>query len=268
MLNQSIIKKNVMRTRNSKLTKFIPVDNNINKAIAFANTLDVNNIRNVQRIKTKEFYIPTLEVIEKLQGEGWNITGVNEQRGSNRKITNNYVQMQHPDFAIKNSKGKSEALASITITNSCNGNKPLQLDLGVYRQVCSNGMIAFDSAAESEKIKHIQANYYNLDQFISNISRKTSTILNEFEKLKHTDLSVTEMRKLAYEAATLRYNNLEDINIDDLLSINRIEDEGNSLWTVFNRIQENLTADVSNLNEDIRLNKQLFAIADRYALAV
>ena len=76
------------------------------------------------------------------------------------------------------------------------------------------------------------------------------------------------MRKLAYEAATLRYNNLEDINIDDLLSINRIEDEGNSLWTVFNRIQENLTADVSNLNEDIRLNKQLFAIADRYALAV
>ena len=51
--------------RNSKLTKYIPVDNNINKAVAFANTLAVSNIRNVQRIKTKEFYIPTLEVVEK-----------------------------------------------------------------------------------------------------------------------------------------------------------------------------------------------------------
>ncbi len=76
------------------------------------------------------------------------------------------------------------------------------------------------------------------------------------------------MRKLAYEAAQLRYNNLEDIDINDLLSVNRIEDEGNDLWTVFNRIQENLTADVSNLNEDIRLNKQLFSLANQYALAV
>ena len=94
----------------------------------------------------------------------------------------------------------------------------------------------------------------NLDKFITNVSRKTSIVLNKFEQLKHTDLSLTDMRKLANEAASLRYNNLEDINIDDLLSINRIEDEGNDLWTVFNRIQENLTADVSNLNEDIRLN--------------
>ena len=254
--------------RNSKLTKFIPVDNNINKAIAFANTLDVSNIRNIQRIKTKEFYIPTLDVIEKLQDEGWRISGVNEQRGKSRKITNNYVQMQHPDFAIKNNRGKDEALASLTITNSCNGAQPMKLDLGVYRQVCSNGAIAFEQAADSEIIKHIQINYNNLDQFISNISRKTSTVVNEFEKLKHTNLSVADMRRLANEAAKLKYNNLDDIDIDDLLSINRIEDEGNDLWTVFNRIQENLTHDVSNLNEDIRLNKQLFSLANQYALAV
>ena len=257
-----------MRTRNQKLSKFIPVDNDINKAIAFANTLDADNIKNIQRIKTREFYIPTLDVIEKLQDEGWQLSGVNEQRGKSRKIINNYVQMQHPDFAIKNSKGKNEALASLTITNSCNGNKPMQLDLGVYRQVCSNGLIAFEQAAESEVIKHVQVNYNNLDQFIANVSRKTSTVLNEFEQLKHTDLSLSDMRKLANEAARLRYNNLEDINIDDLLSVNRIEDEGNDLWTVFNRIQENLTADVNNLNEDIRLNKQLFSLANQYALAV
>ena len=242
--------------RNSKLTKFIPVDNNINKAIAFANTLDASNIRKVQRIKTKEFYIPTLDVIEKLQDEGWQISGVNEQRGKNRKITNNYVQLQHPDFAIKNSKGKDEALASLTITNSCNGAQPMKLDLGVYRQVCSNGLIAFEF------------DFNNLDRFIANVSRKTSTVLNKFGQLKNTNLSASDMRRLANEAASLRYSNLEDFDIEDLLVVNRIEDEGNNLWTVFNRIQENLTADVSNLNEDIRLNKQLFALANQYALAV
>jgi hypothetical protein len=138
----------------------------------------------------------------------------------------------------------------------------------MYRQVCSNGMIAFDQAAESETIKHIQVNYNNLDNFISSVNRKTSVVLNEFEKLKHTNLSVKEMQTLAYEAAKLRYDNLDDIDINDLLSVNRIEDEGNDLWTVFNRIQENLIGDVANLNEDIRLNKQLFSLANQYALAV
>ena len=248
--------------------KFIPVDNNIDKAIAFANSLDVNNIRNVQKIKTKEFYIPTLDVITKLQHEGWQLKGVDEQRGKNRKISSNYVQMQHPDFAVKNSKGKDEAYTSITISNSCNGAKPLQMSLGMFRQVCTNGLVAFDQHAEAENIKHIEVNYMNLDRFITSVTNKTGKLLNEVSEMKHKGLSLEEMRKLAYEAASLRYNDLEDINIDDLLTVNRVEDESNDLWTVFNRIQENLTHDVSNMNEDIRLNKQLFSLANQYALAV
>ena len=248
--------------------KFIPVDNNIDKAIAFANSLDVNNIRNVQKIKTKEFYIPTLDVITKLQHEGWQLKGVDEQRGKNRKISSNYVQMQHPDFAVKNSKGKDEAYTSITISNSCNGAKPLQMSLGMFRQVCTNGLVAFDQHAEAENIKHIEVNYMNLDRFITSVTNKTGKLLNEVSEMKHKGLSIEDMRKLAHEAASLRYNDLDDINIDDLLVVNRVEDESNDLWTVFNRIQENLTYDVSNMNEDIRLNKQLFSLANQYALAV
>lgn len=248
--------------------KFIPVDNDINKAIAFANSLDVNNIRNVQKIKTKEFYIPTLDVITKLQHEGWQLKGVDEQRGKNRKISSNYVQMQHPDFSVKNSKGKDEAYTSITISNSCNGAKPLQMSLGMFRQVCTNGLVRFDQHAESENIKHIEVNYMNLDRFITSVTNKTGKLLTEVNEMKHKGLSIEDMRKLATEAARLRYNDLEDINIDDLLTVNRVEDESNDLWTVFNRIQENLTHDVSNMNEDIRLNKQLFSLVNQYALAV
>jgi hypothetical protein len=248
--------------------KFIPVDNNINKAIAFANSLDVNNIRNVQKIKTKEFYIPTLDVVTKLQNEGWHIKGVDEQRGNNRKIVSNYVQMQHPDFAVKNSKGKDEAYTSITISNSCNGAKPLQMSLGMFRQVCTNGLIMFDQHAEAEKIKHIEINYRDLDRFIASVTNKTGKLLTEVNEMKHKGLSIEEMRKLAIEAASLRYNDLEDVNIDDLLTVNRVEDESNDLWTVFNRIQENLTHDVNNMNEDIRLNQQLYNLANQYALAI
>jgi hypothetical protein len=248
--------------------KFIQVDNDLNKAIAFANTLDNNNIRNVQRIKQKEFYIPTLDVVTKLQDEGWQISGVAEQRSKNRKISNNYVQMLHPDFALKNNKGKDEAFTSITISNSCNGSKPLQMSLGMFRQVCSNGLVRFDQHAETENIKHIAINARDLDRFIAPMNSKVNKLLAEVNEMKHRGLSAEEIRKLAHEAASLRYNDLEDINVNDLLTVNRIEDESNDLWTVFNRIQENLTHDIRNMNEDIRLNQQLFSLANQYALAV
>lgn len=245
--------------------KFIPVDNDLNKAIAFANTLDNNNIRNVQRIKQKEFYIPTLDVITKLQDEGWQLSGVAEQRGKNRKITSNYVQLQHPDFAVQNSKGKDEAFTSITLSNSCNGNRPLQMSLGLFRQVCTNGLIRFDQHAETEKIKHIEVNARDLDRFVISMNSKASQLLTEVNEMKHKGLSLEDMRKLAHEAARLRYNNLDDINIDDLLIVNRVEDESNDLWTIFNRIQENLTHDVKNMSEDIRLNQQLFSLVENFA---
>lgn len=244
--------------------KFIPVDNNINKAISFANTLDNNNIRNVQRIKQKEFYIPTLDVVTKLQNEGWQLSGVAEQRGKNRKISSNYVQLQHPDFAIQNNKGKDEAFTSITLSNSCNGSSPLQMDLGTYRLVCSNGLIAFEGY-EKNKIKHTEVNYRDLDRFVTSMNGKVNNLLTEVNKMKHKGLSIEDMKKLATEAASLRYDDFSLINIDDLFAVNRVEDESNDLWTVFNRIQENLTHDITNMKEDIKLNQQLFALAESFA---
>lgn len=245
--------------------KFIPVDNNINKAIAFANTLDNNNIRNVQRIKQKEFYIPTLDIVTKLQNEGWRLSGVAEQRGRNRKISNNYVQLQHPDFAVQNNKGKNEAFTSITLSNSCNGNQPLQMSLGMFRQVCSNGLVRFDQHAETEKIKHNEINYRDLDRFVTSMNSKANRLLTEVNEMKRKGLSIEDMKKLAIEAASLRYDDLSLINIDDLFAVNRVEDESNDLWTVFNRIQENLTHDITNMKEDIKLNQQLFSLAENFA---
>jgi hypothetical protein len=247
--------------------KFIPVDNNINKAVAFANTLDSNNIKNIQRIKQKPFYIPTLDAVEMLQKDGWLIKGVAEQRNSGRKVSSNYVQMQHPDFSILDKNGKTEALASITISNSTSGNSPLNLDLGAFRLVCSNGAVRFDRAAES-KIKHTEINYKQLPEIIAKLNNKALVLADVINEMKHIQLSADDIKKFAFDAARLRFDDLTDVNIDDVFKVNRIEDESNDLWTVFNRVQENLTADISNFNTDIKLNQQLFSLADQYALAL
>jgi len=245
--------------------KFIPVNNDLNKAIAFANTLDSNYIKKTQRIKQKEFYIPTVDVVQKLQKEGWLINGVDEQRDKKtRKITHNYVQMTHPDFAIKNSKGKDEAYSSITISNSCSGDQPLKMGLGAYRMVCSNGLVRYDEQAEHEKIKHIEVNYRDLDRFVHSLGNKAEKLITELNMWKQQNMTLEQMRDLAYNAARLRYSE-DDEKFDPsaLLRVNRVEDEGNDVWTVFNRIQENLTHDVKDKQSDIWLNQQLYDLAGR-----
>jgi len=245
--------------------KFIPVNNDLNKAVAFANTLDSNYIKKTQRIKQTEFYIPTIDVVQKLQNEGWMINGVDEQRNNKtRKITNNYVQMTHPDFAVKNSKGKDEAYSSITIKNSCSGNQPLQMSLGAFRMVCSNGLVRFDEHAESEKIKHTEINYRDLDRFVHSLNNKAQDVIAQLNTWKEKDMTLEQMRTLAYNAAKLRYSeDDENFNPDALLQVNRVEDEGDDVWTVFNRIQENLTHDVGDKQTDIWLNQQLYDLAGR-----
>lgn len=245
--------------------KFIPVDNNLDKAMAFANSLDNKYITNVQKIKQKEFYIPTLEVVQKMQNQGWLINGVDEKRNKkSRKITNNYIQMTHPDFSIKNSKGQDEAYSSLSISNSCSGNQPLHMGLGAFRMVCSNGLISFDQHSESEKIKHTQINALNLNEFINSINSKAQNLIHQLNEWKNKDMTVEEIRNLAYDSLKLRLNeDDDDFNPEELLRVNRIEDEGNDVWTVFNRIQENLTHDIRSKEEDTRLNQQLFELVNR-----
>ena len=72
---------------------FIPVNNNIDKTIAFAPSLDQKFIKS-NDIKQTPIYIPTIGVIENLQNQGWKINGVCEQRSKNRKISNHYVKLE------------------------------------------------------------------------------------------------------------------------------------------------------------------------------
>lgn len=244
--------------------KFIPVNNSLNKAVAFANSLDNKFITNVQKIKQKEFYIPTLDVVNKLQKEGWEIHGVDEKRGKSRKIDFNYIQMRHPDFSVKNNKGKNEALASLTIENSCSGTKPLKMDLGMYREVCSNGLITFDRMATGNKINHTKSNNEELDKIIYNLTSKSNKVIEEVISMKKKDMSFDQIKKLAYNASKLRFKeNEEGFNLNEILKVNRSEDEGNDVWTVFNRIQENLTHDVINKQEDIRINQMLYDLVNQ-----
>jgi hypothetical protein len=243
---------------------FIPVSNDIDKAIAFANSLSQDYLKTVQKIEQKQFYVPSLEVVSNLQKDGWEINGVYEHRGKNRKITSNFIQMYHPDFFLKNEKGQTEAMSSLTISNSCNGSKPMALNIGMYRLVCSNGLIIFDKDAEETKIKHIEVDYNRLPQILDLINRKKETVLDSFNMLKNKNLTADEAKQFATQSARLVTRDVTNQRVEELLRVNRMEDEGMNLWNVFNRVQENLTGNMRDMHNNIRVNEQLTLLAGSY----
>jgi hypothetical protein len=142
------------------------------------------------------------------------------------------------------------------------------MDLGVYRMVCSNGLIAFDKHGESTKIRHIETDYNNLNTILGGLNNKVNKVLDSFNILRNKQLTAEEAREFAYQAARLKYtpNEISDVTINDLLSLNRMEDEGNDLWNVYNRVQENLTENIRNMNIDINMNRQLSSLVNSFAV--
>lgn len=255
---------------------FIPLDNNINKLIAFTPSLD-KEWRQSQRIKSKETQIETLNAVEEFQRQGWLIDGAYEQRGTSRKISNHYVRMKHPDFVMKDKKGNNEALANIILSSSTEGKGNLEVDLGVYRLVCSNGLISRTSYGNA-KIPHTVQGMRMFDDVLSDMGIKAFNVLDEFNKLKQVELDPKKAMALASEAARLRFGNNRVIDAAQLLNTIRDEDAGLGLWEVYNRIQENLTQSnrlinndgdvlggVSNVAQDIALNQRLTELVFEYA---
>ena len=250
----------------------IPLNNDINKLSAFIPSLD-SSWRASQRINSKATMVESIDAVREFQRQGWNIAGAYEQRNrNNRKVGSHFIRMEHPDFKVTNSKGQTDAVATMNIFNSCNGSKPMELDLGAYRQVCSNGAIVHTSYS-SAKIPHTEKGQYSLQEILCDLGIRTQGVMEEFNKLKERDLSPAAAMKLATQAAEIRFGKGHRVDVSQLLNVVRDEDKGDDVWTVFNRIQENLTqphritdvfgnmmSGVTDVAEDTRINKELFEL--------
>ena len=257
---------------------YIPVNNSIDKALAFAPTLSESYRKTNQRISTKPKYIETVDTVENLMKQGWMLDGVCENRNkSSFKIDSHYVKMSHPDLTMKTNKGGTEGIANLYIGNSCNGTKAMNIDFGMYRQVCSNGLVRFDGE-QIGSIPHSEKGQKKFPIIMSKINEYAADAMEEFAQFKAKELTTSQIQKLTRDALKLRFVGRSDINPAQLNKSHRVEDEGNQLWNIYNRVQENLTKPgmlvdaqgnlingIVSVKEDMDVNKQLFSLVHAYA---
>ena len=216
---------------------------------------------------------PTSRVVEDLMNLGWQVTKAQEVKSRKYKgFQKHVIVFRHPDIMIKGANG-DDAFPQILLTNSHDGKAAFNFRVGIFRLVCSNGLVVSDADFNNVSIRHINYTFETLQSKIQEVIAKLPGLVQKINLFKSTQLSEDQMMEFATKAATLRTK--QKVNIMDLLNADRVEDQGSDLWVVFNRVQEKLLGgsykagkrkarSVKNFQKDIQINEQLFELVESY----
>ena len=169
-----------------------------------------------------------------------------------------------------------DLLPQLIFTNSHNGIKKMTMDTGIYRLVCSNGLVVPTSITQSLSIKHIDLGDSTTDTIVNSFYEKIPIIMNNIDRMRNKILTNDEIDNFTYNALQIRFINAVGININDVVKPSRIEDYSDDLWTVFNVVQEKLirggiqlpskrhSRPINNFVNDNDINTKLWQLAEQY----
>ena len=230
-------------------------------------------------------HIPTETVIDDMQALGWGVVDAKQVKArKNAGYQKHMVVFGNDDITITGKDGDT-VMPRILMTNSHDGKNSFQFQAGLYRLVCSNGLVIADAEFANMKIRHMGYDLAELKTVITEIVEKLPLTVECMDKLKAKELSEQEQVKFAKEALATRLSEKEiskytSDDIVELLNPTRKEDNGNDMWSVYNVIQEKIihgmfdvygvngkvrkARKIKNFKQDTQVNQELYQLALSY----
>lgn len=234
-------------------------------------------------LSNKYTHIPTSRVIEDMEKLNFFVKECKEIKARKRVgFQKHLLIFRNPDLVITGEDG-DVIHPQILISNSHDGTSSFIFQSGIYRLICSNGLVVSTQEFDKMKIRHMNYTFEELQEKIKYMVEQLPLTVESMNKMKSTQLSEEQAHDLAKRSLTTRFdeNEIEALNIDldALLEPIRPEDKSNDLFTVFNRIQEKILGGdfnymvgtkirkarkVKNFQQDIKINSQLYSIASEF----
>jgi len=240
-------------------------------------------------VSGKYLFVNTETIVDDLDKLGWKPVQAAQRksRGKETIFSKHMVAFQNPDIKIKGSDG-DDSFPRIIMTNSHDGMQAFKFSVGIYRLVCSNGLVVADEEFSDFKIKHKGYTFEELRGVVNEAVADLPNRVQVLNEMKSRVLTKEEKGKLALDAMLIRAGikpnsdkakkfNYDEETIEDILDPKRKEDEGDDLWRVFNVIQEKITQGdfhaaltgakvrkvrkIKSFEKDLKVNKELFKLA-------
>ena len=182
--------------------------------------------------------IPTMDVVEALRkATGVEVYGAS-QAGTSKKdrigYTKHVLRLRRPEDA-----GSPDA-PELLLTNSYDGSSSYRLDLGVYRQVCANGLVV-GSTWDSVRVRHIGEDAIpEMIDGSKRLARLFVPLQESIALMRQTPTSDAVRMVFARNAIALRHHKDDQVDPRAVLQPKRSYDRETDLWSTLNVLQENL----------------------------
>jgi hypothetical protein len=222
-------------------------------------------------------YIPTSRILDGLRKEGFQPFFACQTRvkaADKADFTKHMIRLRH---ASRIGGADATEANEIILVNSHDGSSAYQMLAGVFRFVCTNGLIC------GEEVGDIRVPHRG--NVVDWVVEGAHTILGEFQRIdkhreamKHIELSPREQTAFARAALAERFEGEPPVTPEQVLTPERWEDDGTDLWRVFNRTQEHLvrgglrartrnnrrtrTRAVTGIDQNVKLNRGLWVLAE------
>ena len=212
-----------------------------------------------------------------------------KSRGKDTIFSKHMVTFQNPDIKITGKDG-DDSFPRIIMTNSHDGLQAFKFSVGIFRLVCSNGLVVADEKFSDFKIRHKGYTFAELRNVVAKAVKDLPSKVEVLNKMRTKILTKDQKEKLALDAMLIRAGITPDTDkakkfeydketIEDIIDPKRNEDKGDDLWKVFNVIQEKITQGefhaalkgaetkvrkvrkIKSFEKNLEVNKKLFKLA-------
>jgi hypothetical protein len=226
-------------------------------------------------------FVSTRKVMNVLEECGWK--AVRSYGSTSDPFARHRIHFRRSADEARREQFGGDSVPEAVLFNGHNGTTRFRLVGGIFRIICSNGMVVCDDYYGQVRTSHLAIQEDEIIKASEEIVANFSNLADVVEDWKSQDMP--NKNEFAFEASKLRWNmNLDDdtreVLARDLLNERRPEDSGNKIWSVFNRVQENITQGgwtnpitnrivkpISEVYRNTRINQELFQLGvNSYAL--
>ncbi len=240
-----------------------------------------------EKVSGKYAFLPTYQIVEDMEKLGWFVSDAKTMKSKNetqKKYGKHMVMFHNPDIYIKDQEGGVEAYPQILIINNHRGWGSFKFEIGIFRFVCSNGLVVKSADYGTFELRHFGYSFQELQDLVQKAIDVLPNIVQKINNLSSKVMSREEMRAFAQKAIQARFGEerlVHESEIQQVLSPVRTQDEGNNLWVVMNRVQEHLVRGgftvtttgnkerkvrkISNMLKDVELNQKLWSLTEEFA---
>lgn len=206
-------------------------------------------------------YYPTMAIVEAMTAEGWApvaVTTASVRDASREGFQKHAIRfartddlarwqdftMSHTGYIGRGEASKALARVECLITNSHDGSSAYRIDAGLFRPICSNGLVVSDGDFARISVPHKGNTPEEVVAGSLGVVREIPRLQARVADLAATTWTGEERRAFAEAATMLRFAvddpGLAPLAPERLLEARRREDVGSDAWTTLNVVQENV----------------------------